>query len=85
MRSTNSVVRSLVEMFTPMFCAVDLETCNGLMRVVGELKMLSRRIIVPRVEHAMQIIGVDLCLLVLRPKGSIVLQGSHIMNTVGVL
>ena len=33
----------------------------------GELMMLSRLLIVPSVEHAVQIIGVDLCLLVLMP------------------
>ena len=45
-----------------------------------ELMMLSRLLIMPGVKHAVQIIGVDLCLLVLRPRGSMVLQGSQIMN-----
>ena len=31
---------------------------------------LSRLLVVPGVEHAVQIIGVDLCLLVLRPRAS---------------
>ena len=43
--------------------------------------MLNRLHIMPAVEH----IGVDLCLLVLRPRGSMVLQGSHIMNAPGIL
>ena len=46
--------------------------------------MLSRLLIVPGVVQAVQIIGVDFCLLVLRPRGSMVLQGSHIMNTRGI-
>ena len=45
------------------------------------------------IEHAVQIIGVDLCLHVLRPckhmqahnRRSIMLQGSHIMNAPGIL
>ena len=37
-------------------------------------------LVVPGVEHLLLIIGVDFCLLVLRPRGSVVLQGSHIMN-----
>ena len=43
-------------------------------------KMLSRLLILPGVEHAVQIIGVDLCLLVLRPRGSMMLQMNHITN-----
>ena len=31
-------------------------------------------------QHAVQIIGINLCSLMLRPRGSVVLQGSHIMN-----
>ena len=42
--------------------------------------VLSRLLIMSGVEHAVQIIGVDLCLLLLRPRGSMVLQGSHITN-----
>ena len=51
----------------------------------GELMMLSRLLIVPDVEHAVQIIGVNLHSLVLRTRGSMVLQGSHIMNEAGIL
>ena len=36
---------------------------------------LSSQLIVTGVEHAMQTIGIDLCLLLLRPKGSIELHG----------
>ena len=50
-----------------------------------ELLMISRQLIMSGVEHALQIIGVDLSLLVLRPRGSMVLQGSHIMSTQGIL
>ena len=55
------------------------------MPAAGELVMLSGRFVVPGVEHALQIIGVDLCLLLLRLKGYIVLQGSRIMNTPGIV
>ena len=70
-------MRSLVGVFLPLFCVVDLETSNGLMPAAGELMMLNRLLIVPGVEHAMQNIGVNLCLLILRTRGSMVLQGSH--------
>ena len=47
--------------------------------------MLNRSLfIVPGVERAMLIIWADLCLLVLRPRGSMVLQGSRIMNATGI-
>ena len=59
-------------------------TSNGLMPADRELMMLSRQLVVPGVELTMQIIGVDLCLLVLRPRGSMVLQGSHIMKAPGI-
>ena len=68
-----------------LFCVVDLDTSNGLKPAARELVMINRLLIVPGKEHAMQIIYVDLCLLVLRPRGSIVLQGSHIMNAPGIL
>ena len=55
------------------------------MPAAEELMMLSRLLIMPGVEHAVQIIGVDLCLPVLRPRGSMVLQGSHIINAPGIL
>ena len=57
-------------MFLPLFCEVDLETSNGLMPAARELMLLSRLLIVLGVEHAVLIIGVDLDLLVLRPRGS---------------
>ena len=41
--------------------------------------------IMPGVERAVQIIGVNLCLLVLSPGESKVLQGSHLMNAPGIL
>ena len=46
--------------------------------------MLSRLLIMPGVEHAVEIIGVNLWLLVLRPRESMVLQGSRIMNKPGI-
>ena len=49
------------------------------------LLLLLINIIMHGVEHAVQIIGVDLCLLVLRPRGSTVLQANHIMNAPGIL
>ena len=73
-------------MFPLLFCVVDLETSNDFMPAAGERMILSRRLVVPGVEHAMQIIwGSILCLLVQRHKGSVVLQGSRIMNTPGIL
>ena len=68
-----------------VFCVVDLETSNDLMPAAGELMTLSRLLIMPGVEHAGLIIGVDLCLVMLRPRGSMVQHGSHIMNTPGIL
>ena len=64
--------------FLPLFCGVDLETSNGLTSAARELMM-------PGEEHAMMDVGFSLCLLVLRPRGSMVLQGSRIMSTPGIL
>ena len=52
MSSTKILVRSLVGLFLPLFCVVDLEMSNGLMPAVRELMMLSRLLIVPGEEHA---------------------------------
>ena len=82
---TDLLVRSLVGLFLPLFCIVDLETSNVLMTAARELMMLSRLLILPGVEHAVQIIGVNLCFLVLRPRGAMVLQGNHKMNEPGTL
>ena len=68
-------MRSVVDLFLPLFCVVDLETSNGLMPGAGELMMSRRLLTVPEVEHAVQNIGVDLCFLVLRPKESMVCKG----------
>ena len=76
---------SLVGMFLPLFCVVDLETSNGLMLAAGELMMPNRLLIVPGVQQAMQIIEVNLFLLVLRQSGSTVLQGNRIMKAPGIL
>ena len=76
---------SLVGMYLPLFCVVDLETRNGLIQAAGELMMLNRLLIVPGVEHAMRNIGVNLCLLMLRPREPMVLQGSRIMSAPGIL
>ena len=75
-RSSYSMVRSLVGIFLPLFCVVDLETSNGLMPAAGELMMLNRLLIVPGIEHTMRNIWVNFWLLVLRPRGSLVLQVS---------
>ena len=56
-----SYVRSLVGMFLPLFCIVDVKTSNGLMPAARELISLNRLLIVPGVEHAMQLIGVNPC------------------------
>ena len=61
------------------------ETGNGLMPAAGELMMLGRLLIMPGVQHAVQITGADLCLLVLSPRDSKVLQWSHIMNAPVIL
>ena len=74
------LVRSLVGMFLPLFCVVYLESSNDLMPAARELIMLSRLLIVRGVEQAMPIIGVNWCLVVLRPRGSTVPQGSRIMD-----
>ena len=85
MRLTELLVRSLVDLFLPLFCVVDLDTSNGLISAAGDLMMLSRLLIMSGVEDSVQIIGVDLCLLVLRPRESKVLQGRRIMSAPGIL
>ena len=75
----------VVGIFLPLFCVVDLETSYCLMPAAGELMMLNRLLIMPRDEHAMLNIEVNLCLLVLRPRGFMVLQGSRIMSAPGIL
>ena len=73
-------MRSLEGEFLPLFCIVDLETSNGLMPAAREPMMLSRLLIMPVVEHAMMMISINSCLLVLRPRGSMVLQEKRTMN-----
>ena len=41
------LVRSLVGMFLPQFCIVNLEKSNGLIPAAGELMILNRLLIVP--------------------------------------
>ena len=74
-------MRSLAGMFLPLFCRVDLETSNGFTPATGDLMMLNRLLIVPDIEHVMLNNVINLCLLVLRPRGSMVLQGSRIMSS----
>ena len=68
---------SLVSMFLPLFCVVDPDTSNGLMPAARKFMMVNRLLIDPGVEHAMQIIMVDFCLLMLRPRRSMVLWSMH--------
>ena len=68
---TKLLVRSLV-IPTTVLCSRS-KTSNGLRPAAVELRVLNRLLIVPVVE--MLIIRVNLCLLVLRPRGSMVLQG----------
>ena len=84
MRSTELLVRSLVNLFLPLFCILDLDS-NGLIPAAREIMMLSRLLTMPGVEHAVQIIGVYSCLFVMRPRGSMGLQGSRSMNAPGIL
>ena len=74
-----------IGLFLRLFCAVDLDSSNCLMPAGIELMMLSRLLIMHGVEHAVQIIGVYLRLLVLGLRGSMVLQGSHKMKASGIL
>ena len=62
-----------------------LQTSNGLMPAAGKPMMLNRVLTVPGEDHAELYIGINLCLLVLRPRRSIVLQESLIMSTPGIL
>ena len=78
-------MRSLVGSFLPLFSIVDRETTNGLMPGGGKHMMLSRPLIVPGEEHAVVFTGVDLCFFVMILRGSMVLQGRHIMNALGRL
>ena len=72
-------------MFLPLFLAMDLETLNGLMPAAGECMMQSRLFIVPGVERAMTNFDVNLGLLMLRHRVSMVPQGSRIMSAPGIL
>ena len=83
MCKTELLERSLVGMFLLQFYVVYLETSNVLMPAARELMMQRRLLILIGVQHAVQIIRVILCLLVLNARGSAVLQGSHIMNESG--
>ena len=85
LRSTDLLVRSLVSMFLLLFRVVDLETSNGLMPAAAELMMLNILLIVPGVEHTMLNFGVNLRLLVLRPRESMLLHESRIMSEPGIL
>ena len=80
-RAIGEVIGRLVPI--QLFCIVVLEKSYGLMPAAGKLMMLSRLLIVPGVEHAVQIIGVNLCLLMWRLRGSMMLQGSNTMNSRG--
>ena len=82
---TGLSARSLVEMFPPTFCLVYLETSNSLMSAGGELMMLSRLLIILGIKHSIQFIEVDFYVPVLRPRVSMVVQGSHIMYTTGII
>ena len=73
-------MRSFLGIFLPLFCVVDLETINFFMPATGELIMLNRLLIVPCIECAMLNIEVNLFLLVLRHRGSMVLHESRIMT-----
>ena len=54
-----------------------LQTSNSLMPAAGQLMVLNRLLMLK--------IGVNLCMLVLRPRCSMVLQGSRIMSAPGIL
>ena len=41
-------------MFPPLFCIVDMEMSNGLMKAAGEHMMLSRWLIMPGTERNLQ-------------------------------
>ena len=84
-RAISEVIIRYVPNFLPLFCAVDLETCNGLIPVAGELMKLNRLLIVSGVEGAVLITAVNLRLHLLKPRGSMVLQGSSIINAPGIL
>ena len=60
---------SLVGLFLPLFCVVDMETSKALMPAARMLMMPNRLLIVPGVEHTVQIIG-SICAC----RGSMVLQ-----------
>ena len=85
MRSTGLLVMSLVDFFLPLFCVVDLETTNDLMPAARKLTMLIRLIIVPDYRAWCRARSDDhLGRFVLAPKGSMALQGGHIMNAPGI-
>ena len=81
-------MRSLVSLFLPLFCEVDLMTNNAWFDV-GDLMMPNRLHMVPGIERTMLITVVNLCLLVLRVRSkvrlSMVLHGSRIMKAPGIL
>ena len=92
LKSTDPLVacdRATGEVIARYFHTTVLRSRSGdehcLMPAARELMMLNRLLIVPGVEHAMLNIGANLCFLVLRPRGSMVLHGSLIMNAPKIL
>ena len=67
-RAIGEVICRDVPTTVPLYCVVDLETSNSLMPAAGELMPLNRLLIVPGVEQAKLNIGVNFCLLMLRPR-----------------
>ena len=89
MHSTVLFVWSLVGLFPPLYSIIDLvvlERSNCLIPAARKLIMLSKLLIMPSVEHTMQIIEVVfLRLLMLWLRDSMELQRSHIINAPGML
>ena len=73
----------MVGMFLPLSCIVDWETSNGLMPAAEKFMILNRLLIVPGVEQAIRNIGVNLCLLVLRPSAA--RESHNAMSAPGIL
>ena len=73
-----------IGMFLPLFWVIDLKIINGLIPAAREPMILDRLLIAGSTIEVIDI-GDTLCFLVLRPRGSMALQGSRIMSAQGIL
>ena len=81
-RAIGEVIGRLVPTTVLRCRSVDKQWFDASCRRAYDAKRL---LTIPSVEHVVQIIRVDLCLLVRRPRWFMVPQGSYLMNAPGIL